>query len=109
MKAKIHAATKDGIRFGKTTRRSTVNSLAPRLRAICSIWTSSELTATDITTIQTAIGGNASLALLWYSLLAQRDPMVVTNARFQSGWSALVQVLGQPRMTAIATALNITV
>jgi len=35
--------------------------------------------------------------------------MEVTNARFQSGWSALVTVLGQTRMNAIATALNVTV
>jgi hypothetical protein len=47
--------------------------------------------------------------LLWASLQAQKDPMVVTNARFLAGWSALVQVLGAPRMTAIATALGVTI
>jgi len=35
--------------------------------------------------------------------------MIVTNARFLAGWSALVTVLGQARMTAIASALNVTV
>lgn len=68
-----------------------------------------QFTAADITTIQAAIGGNAALALLWYSMLAQRDPMTVTNARFLAGWAALVQVLGQPRMTATATALGVTI
>jgi hypothetical protein len=33
--------------------------------------------------------------------------MVVQNARFQAGWAALVQVLGQPRMSTIATALGL--
>lgn len=67
-----------------------------------------QFTATDIGTITTAVAGNTSFAMLWYSLLAQKDPMLVSNARFKTGWSALVTVLGQPRMTAIATALNIT-
>jgi hypothetical protein len=35
--------------------------------------------------------------------------MVVQNARFQAGWAALVQVLGQPRMSTIATALGLTI
>jgi hypothetical protein len=68
-----------------------------------------QLTAADITTIQAAISGNPSFMLLWYSLLAQRDPMVVTNARFLAGWAALVRVLGAARMTAIATALGVTI
>jgi len=41
-------------------------------------------------------------------MLAQRDPMVVTNARFQAGWAALIQVLGQPLGT-IATALGLII
>ena len=41
--------------------------------------------------------------------LVQRDPMVVQNARFQAGWAALVQVLGQPRMSMIATALGLAI
>jgi len=41
--------------------------------------------------------------------LVQRDPMVVQNARFQAGWAALVQVLGQPRMSTIATALDLAI
>jgi hypothetical protein len=39
----------------------------------------------------------------------QRDPMLVTNARFLTGWRALIEVLGQPRMDAIASALNVSV
>jgi hypothetical protein len=35
--------------------------------------------------------------------------MLVTNARFKQGWSALIQVLGQARMDQIATALKVTV
>jgi hypothetical protein len=68
-----------------------------------------QLTAADIASVQTVIGGNSSLALLWYSMLAQRDPMMVSNARFMAGWNALVAILGQPRMTAIATALGVTI
>jgi hypothetical protein len=30
------------------------------------------------------------------------------HQRFLTGWAALVQVLRQPRMTAIATALGVT-
>jgi hypothetical protein len=32
--------------------------------------------------------------------------MLITNARFLSGWNALVTVLGQTRMNAIATSLG---
>jgi hypothetical protein len=67
-----------------------------------------QFTSTDITAITTAVSGNAAFAVLWYGLLAQKDPMIVSNARFQQGWAALVQVLGAARMSAIATALNIT-
>lgn len=68
-----------------------------------------QFTQTDATAIQTAIAGNIQFWLLWNSMVAQRDPMQVTNARFKSGWSALVSVLGQPRMDAIASALGVTV
>lgn len=67
-----------------------------------------QFTDADIATIQTAIGSNSSYALLWYSMLAQGDPMVVTNTRFKAGWQALVTLLGDARMTAIADALNLT-
>lgn len=68
-----------------------------------------QFTPADIAAITGAISASAQLALLWYSLLAQRDPMVVTNERFQTGWGALTQVLGADRMNEIATALNVTV
>lgn len=68
-----------------------------------------QFTAADATLIQAAIAGNAQFWLLWSAMQAQSDPMVVTNARFLTGWAALTQVLGAPRMAAIATALGITV
>lgn len=67
------------------------------------------LTPDDMTKIMTAISGNAQMALLWYSMVAQRDPMLVANVRFQAGWGALMQVLGAARMAEIASALGITV
>lgn len=68
-----------------------------------------QFTADDAGLIQTAIAGNTQFWLLWSAMQAQRDPMLVTNARFLAGWSALVTVLGQPRMDAIATALGVTI
>lgn len=68
-----------------------------------------QFTAADAAAIQTAIAGNVQFWLLWSAMQAQRDPMIVTNVRFLAGWNALVQVLGQARMTAIAAALNVTV
>lgn len=68
-----------------------------------------QFTATDAAAIQAAITGNVQFWLLWNAMTAQKDSMLVTNARFLSGWNALVQVLGQPRMTAIAAALGVTV
>src|SRR5258708_4535794 len=47
-------------------------------------------TTADMTAIQTAISGNAQFLQLWYAMLAQRDPMMVRNARFLAGWAALV-------------------
>jgi hypothetical protein len=68
-----------------------------------------QLTVADYSAIKTAIAANDSFGLLWSTMQAQKDPMIVTNARFVSGWAALVQVLGQPRMTAISTALGVTI
>ena len=68
-----------------------------------------QFTADDATLIQAAVTNNVQFWLLWSAMSAQRDPMDTANARFLAGWDALVQVLGQPRMDAIAVALNITV
>jgi hypothetical protein len=68
-----------------------------------------QFTAADATKIRAAVEANAQFWLLWSAMTAQRDPMVVTNARFLAGWSALVQVLGADRMAAIAAALGVTV
>jgi hypothetical protein len=68
-----------------------------------------QFTADDAAKIQSAIAGNVSFWLLWSALQAQKDPMVIANARFRSGWAALVQVLGASRMAAIATALGIAI
>jgi hypothetical protein len=68
-----------------------------------------QFTVADYGLIKANIATNDQFGLLWSSLQAQRDPMLVTNARFKAGWSALVQVLGQPRMTSIATALGVTI
>jgi len=68
-----------------------------------------QFTDDDAARIQVAVAGNVQLWLIWSAMLAQRDPMVVQNARFQAGWAALVQVLGQPRMSTIATALGLTI
>jgi hypothetical protein len=65
-----------------------------------------QFTADDAAKIQAAVSGNAQFWLLWSTLHAQRDPMIVTNARFLTGWSALVTVLGPTRMNTIATALG---
>lgn len=68
-----------------------------------------QFTVADYGLIKSAVAGSDAFGLLWVSLQAQSDPMIVTNERFLQGWAALVQVLGQSRMTAIATALNVTV
>jgi hypothetical protein len=66
-----------------------------------------QLTAADMTLIQAAIA-DSGRALLWYTLLAQRDPLRVSGPKFQNIWSALINILGQTRANAIAAALNIT-
>lgn len=68
-----------------------------------------QFTADDAAKIQAAVSANVQFWLLWQAMTAQKDPMVVTNARFLAGWNALIQVLGQARMTAIATALNVNI
>jgi hypothetical protein len=68
-----------------------------------------QFTVTDFTAIRAAISVNDQLGLMWSQMQAQRDPMRVTNKRFLAGWNALVQILGQPRMTAIAAALGVTI
>jgi hypothetical protein len=68
-----------------------------------------QFTAADYTAIKAAIATNDQFGLLWASLQAQKDPMTITKPRFKAGWAALVQVLGAARMTAIATALGVTI
>lgn len=68
-----------------------------------------QFTAADAAVIQAAVAANVQFWLLWQALTTQKDPMLITNARFKAGWSALVTVLGQPRMDAIAKALGVTV
>lgn len=68
-----------------------------------------QFTADDAAKIQASVSVNPQFWLLWSALQAQKDPMEVGNARFQAGWSALVAVLGVARMTAIATALGVTI
>lgn len=69
-----------------------------------------QFTTDDASKIQSAIASNVSFWGLWQALTAQgATPMLTTNARFKSGWSALVSVLGQERMSAIAAALGVTI
>lgn len=83
-----------------------------------------QFTATDVAMIRIAIDNEAAQAKsavaasqvpsaplnqLWAALQTQKDPMHPSNARFRAGWSALVGVLGQARMDAIAAALGVTV
>lgn len=67
-----------------------------------------QLSPADINAIQSTIAANPSMLLLWYSMLAQRDEMHVGNDRVKAGWTALVAVLGKPRMDEVAAALRIT-
>src|ERR1700682_6320840 len=57
-----------------------------------------QFTVGDYTAIVAAVAATPAFGLLWVSLQAQKDPMIIANARFKAGWAALVQVLGQPRM-----------
>jgi hypothetical protein len=69
----------------------------------------SQFTVDDAAKIQAAISTSAALWLLWSAMQTQKDPMAIASDRFRAGWSALVQVLGQPRMAAIAAALGVTI
>jgi hypothetical protein len=82
---------------------------APLPQSVLSQDLMAQFSVADYTAIMTAVSANPALGLLWASLQAQRDPMIVTNARFQAGWSALITVLGAARMSAIATALGVTI
>jgi hypothetical protein len=66
-----------------------------------------QFTADDMAAIMAQVATTPQLALLWYSFVAQRDPMRVSNDRFKAGWSALGSILGQTRSAAIAAALGI--
>lgn len=68
-----------------------------------------QFTTDDLTKIKAAVEGNIQFWGLWSAMQAQKDPMVVTNARFLAGWGALTQVLGKSRMDAIAQELGVTV
>jgi hypothetical protein len=65
------------------------------------------LTVDDVIKIQSAIASSPQLWLLWYSMMAQKDPMFFGNERFQAGWVALGQVLGADRIAQIAVRLGI--
>lgn len=65
-----------------------------------------QFTSDDAVKIKAAVDGNTQFWLLWSAMQAQSAPMLVTNARFVAGWSALVTVLGRPRMNQIAAALG---
>ena|ERR1700730_17548992 len=68
-----------------------------------------QFTVADFTAIKTAVANSDNFGLLWASLQAQKDPMIITKPRFKAGWSALITVLGATRMAAIATALGVTI
>jgi hypothetical protein len=55
------------------------------------------------------VDGNIQFWGLWSAMQAQSAPMVVSNARFQAGWAALVQVLGAARMAEISGALGVSI
>jgi hypothetical protein len=63
----------------------------------------------DLTKIKAAIDANIQFWGLWSAMQAQKDPMLVTNARFLAGWNALVTVLGEPRMDEISVTLNVRI
>jgi hypothetical protein len=68
-----------------------------------------QFTVGDAAKIKAAVETNPQFWLLWSAMQAQKDPMIAMNARFLAGWNALVQILGQARMTQIAAALNLTI
>jgi hypothetical protein len=68
-----------------------------------------QFSGADMVKIMAAVSGDTTgqTALLWYSMVAQSDPMLVSNASFQAGWAALVKVLGPDRMNAIGAVLGV--
>ena len=88
---------------------SGVTIAPPVIQTVLSQDVMAQFTLADYTAIKTAIAGDDQFGLFWAQLQVQKDPMHIINVRFLAGWAALVQVLGQPRMTQIATALNITI
>jgi hypothetical protein len=85
---------------------NTLGPAASRPARVTSQDLMAQFTSSDASAIQAAVAGNVQFWLLWSSMQAQKDPMLITNARFLSGWNALVTVLGQARMNAIATSLG---
>ena len=79
-------------------------------RAAPAVVTSQDLmaqfTPDDADKIRAAVEENASFWLLWSALQVQGEPMAIASPRFLAGWSALVTILGQVRMSQIATALG---
>lgn len=68
-----------------------------------------QFTTTDATAIRTALNGATTNAwLTWHLFLSHKGVFVVTDVKFLQIWNALVTLLGQTRMNAIATALGAT-
>jgi hypothetical protein len=124
------AVDSSGIRwYDQTQTQPTATEIAsyvppPPPATVSSQDLMAQFTAADVATITVALGNEATQAKadlaaarvpaaplnqLWAALQTQKDPMTVTNPRFLAGWSALVQVLGQARMSAISSALGVTV
>lgn len=99
----------DGTKVIVTITYESTPSIVPPPAQITSQDLMAQFTAADAAEIQAAVSGNAQFWLLWSAMQAQKDPMIVTNPRFLAGWVALTQVLGAPRMAAIAAALNVTI
>lgn len=70
-----------------------------------------QFTPDDMVKIMDAVSRDTTgrMALLWYSMVAQRDPMDLKAARVKSGWAALIKVLDQPRVDEIAAGLGIKI
>jgi hypothetical protein len=94
---------------GTTLVASPAPAIAPLPQTVLSQDLMAQFTVADYSAIKTAIAGSDQFGLMWSAMQAQKDPMLITNARFLAGWNALVQILGQPRMTQIATTLNVTI
>jgi hypothetical protein len=99
----------DGVKVIVTINYEAVPSIIPPPAEILSQDLMAQFGADDAAKIQAAVSANVKFWLLWSTLQAQKDPMLVTSERFLIGWGALVQVLGQPRMDAIAAALDVKI